>query len=54
VNGLELQNLLILFGLSVLFIAIAWFIYVKRDLRFGGTDGFRLVIKREVGKPQAD
>ncbi|MEA3327921.1 MAG: hypothetical protein U9R53_11565 [Chloroflexota bacterium] len=54
VNGLDLQNLLILFGLSVLFIALAWFFFVKRALRFGGSGGFRMVINREVGKPQAE
>jgi len=54
VNGLELQNLLILFGLSVLFIALAWFFFVKRDLRFGGSGGVRLVLKRDVGKTKPD
>ena len=43
VDGLDLQNLLILFGISIVFIALAWFFFVKRDLRFGGSGGLRLV-----------
>ena len=47
VNGLDGQNLLILLGLSVIFIAFAWFFFVKRDLRFGGTGGLRLVFRHK-------
>ena len=46
VDGLDGQNLLLLFGLSVLFIALAWFLFEKRDMRFGGTGGLRLVFSR--------
>jgi ABC-2 type transport system permease protein len=47
VDGLDPQNLIILFGLSVLFIVIAGFIFVKRDLRFGGSGGFRVVFPKK-------
>ena len=47
VNGLDGQNLLILLGLSVIFIAFAWLFFVKRDLRFGGTGGLRLVFRHK-------
>jgi ABC-2 type transport system permease protein len=47
VNGLDGKNLLILLGLSVIFIAFAWFFFVKRDLRFGGTGGLRLVFRHK-------
>lgn len=47
VNGLDPQKLLILFGLSAFFIALAWFIFIKRDLRFGGSGGLRLVFNRK-------
>ena len=43
VNGLDLQNLLILFGISFVLILLAWFFFAKRDLRFGGSGGLRLV-----------
>lgn len=45
VNGLDLQNLLMLFGISIVFILLAWFFFVKRDLRFGGSGGLRLVFQ---------
>lgn len=47
VGGLDLQNLLILFGISFVFIALAWFFFVKRDLRFGGSGGFWLVFPKK-------
>ncbi len=42
-NGLDYKDLAILLGISVVLIGIAWFIFVKRDLRFGGSGGFRMV-----------
>jgi ABC-2 type transport system permease protein len=47
VNGLDTQNLLLLFGLAVGFLIIAAFMFVKRDLRFGGSGGFRLVFPKK-------
>lgn len=46
VNGLNSQYLLWLFTLSILFLALAWFFFVMRDMRFGGTGGLRLVFRR--------
>ena len=43
-NGLNLEHALILFGLAAAFIAIAWFLFEKRDFRFGSTGGFRIKI----------
>jgi len=51
INGLNGQNLLILFGISFIFILVAWLIFIKRDLRFGGSGGFRLVFPRKGEKP---
>ena len=46
VNGLNQEHLLLLFGLALLFLLLAWFFFEKRDMRFGGTGGIRLVFKR--------
>ncbi len=42
-DGLDFKDLAVLLAISVVFIGIAWFIFVKRDLRFGGSGGFRMV-----------
>jgi ABC-2 type transport system permease protein len=47
ISGLDVNNLLILFGLAALFIAAAWFLFEKRDLRFGGSGGLRLVFPKK-------
>jgi len=47
ISGLDGQNLMILLGLSVLFMGIAWLFFVKRDLRFGGSGGLRLVFPKK-------
>jgi ABC-2 type transport system permease protein len=47
-SGVNSEHLLILFGVSVVFIALAWFLFEKRDLRFGGTGWLRLAFKRKV------
>lgn len=47
VDGLDPQKLLILLGISFVFIALAWFLFVKRDLRFGGSGGLRLVFPKK-------
>jgi ABC-type transport system involved in multi-copper enzyme maturation permease subunit len=47
VEGLDTQNLLLLFGLGLTFLIIAGFLFVKRDLRFGGSGGFRLVFPKK-------
>lgn len=47
IDGLDFQALGILLGLSVVFIGIAWLAFVKRDLRFGGSGGLRLVFHRQ-------
>jgi ABC-type transport system involved in multi-copper enzyme maturation permease subunit len=46
-SNLDLQYLLILFGVSIVLIALAWFVFVKRDLRFGGAGGLRLVFSHK-------
>ena len=52
VNGLDQQNLLILFGISIVFILLAWFFFAWRDLRFGGSGGFRLVFPNKKAAEQ--
>ncbi len=47
IGGLDMNHLLVLFGFAVLFIGAAWFFFEKRDLRFGGSGGLRLVIPRK-------
>jgi ABC-2 type transport system permease protein len=51
-SSLNTDHLLILFGVSLVFIALAWFLFEKRDLRFGGTGWLRLAFKRK-GKQTA-
>jgi ABC-2 type transport system permease protein len=46
-DGLNFKDLAILLSISVILIGIAWFIFVKRDLRFGGSGGFRLVFPHQ-------
>ncbi len=46
VEGFDTQNLLLLFGLSLGFLIITALLFVKRDLRFGGSGGFRLVLPK--------
>ena len=46
-SGLDYEASLILFGLSVICIGIAWFFFDRRDLRLGGSGGLRLVVKRD-------
>jgi ABC-2 type transport system permease protein len=49
VEGLDIQKLLLLLGISLVFILLGMFIFEKRDLRFGGSGGFRLVFPKEGG-----
>ena len=44
IGGLDINNLMILLGFSVVFILIAWWLFTRRDLRFGGSGGFRIVL----------
>ncbi len=46
-DGLDFKDLAVLLAISVVFIGIAWFIFVKRDLRFGGSGGFRMVFPQK-------
>lgn len=46
VEGLKTNYLWLLFGLALFFLILAWFFFVKRDMRFGGAGGLRLVFKR--------
>jgi ABC-2 type transport system permease protein len=48
--GLNLEHLLILFGISLVFFLLAWFLFEKRDLRFSGTGWLRLVFRRKGGE----
>jgi hypothetical protein len=47
IGGLEPQNVLILFGSSLVLILLAWLLFIKRDLRFGSSGGFRLVFSKK-------
>jgi ABC-2 type transport system permease protein len=47
VEGLDTQYLLLLFGITLFCLLIAGFLFVKRDLRFGGSGGFRLVFPKK-------
>lgn len=47
VEGLNTQNLLLMSGITVFCLLIAGFLFVKRDLRFGGSGGFRLVFPKK-------
>ena len=49
-TNLDLQYILILFGASIVLIALAWFVFVRRDLRFGGAGGLRLVFSPKEEK----
>jgi ABC-2 type transport system permease protein len=49
VEGLDIQKLLLLLGISLAFLLLGMFIFEKRDLRFGGSGGFRLVFPKEGG-----
>ena len=46
-NGLNSEYLLILFGVGLVLLALAWLLFEKRDLRFGSTGWLRLVLKRK-------
>lgn len=46
-SGLNTEYLLILFGISVVLIALSWLLFEKRDLRFGGTGWLRLVFRHK-------
>lgn len=52
-NGLNFEHLLILFGVSIVFTALAWLLFENRDMRFGGTGWMRLAFARK-GKDSAD
>lgn len=42
INQLEINSLLILLGVGGVFLVLAWIVFLKRDLRFGGAGGLRL------------
>jgi len=46
-SGLNIDHLLILLGVSLVFILAAWLLFEKRDLRFGGTGWLRVVLRRK-------
>ena len=46
-SGLNVDHLLILLGVSLVFILVAWLLFEKRDLRFGGTGCLRVVLRRK-------
>jgi ABC-2 type transport system permease protein len=47
ISGLDWNNLIILFAISAVFIALAWVLFERRDLRFGGSGGFRLAVRKK-------
>ena len=48
IKALDIQYLLILLGISVVFLLLAWFFFVKRDFRFGGSGGFRINLSKKT------
>ena len=48
IKALDIQYLLILLGISVVFLLLAWFFFVKRDFRFGGSGGFRINLSKKA------
>ena len=46
-SGLNIDHLLILLGVSLVFILAAWLLFEKRDLRFSGTGWLRVVLRRK-------
>lgn len=42
IASLNIEYLLILFGLTIGFLGLGWLLFVKRDFRFGGSGGVRL------------
>jgi len=52
VESLDTQKLALLLGLSLVFIIFAMIVFEKRDLRFGGSGGFRLVFSKKGGSKQ--
>jgi mannose/fructose/N-acetylgalactosamine-specific phosphotransferase system component IIC len=42
IKALDVEYLLILLGISVVFFVLAWLFFAKRDFRFGGSGGIRL------------
>jgi ABC-2 type transport system permease protein len=47
IGGLDYKSLLILLGVAILFTCAAWFFFVKRDLRFGGSGGLHLFFPKK-------
>ncbi|MBW6467170.1 MAG: ABC transporter permease subunit [Brevefilum sp.] len=46
-SGLNIGHLLILLGVSLAFLLLAWLLFEKRDLRFSGTGWLRVAIRRK-------
>jgi ABC-type transport system involved in multi-copper enzyme maturation permease subunit len=46
-SGLNIDHLLILLGVSLVFLLAAWLLFEKRDLRFSGTGWLRIVLRRK-------
>jgi ABC-2 type transport system permease protein len=46
-SELNVDHLLILLGVSLVFILTAWLLFEKRDLRFSGTGWLRVVLRRK-------
>lgn len=53
-TGLDLEHLVILLGISALLVGLAWLLFAKRDLRFGGTGWLRLVITKRADNGKVD
>lgn len=50
IDSLNVQHLLILLGVALVLILVAWGVFVRRDLRFSGSGGFRLVLPRKKNR----
>ena len=54
IEQFDLNNLLILLATSVVFILLSWLIFERRDLRFGGSGGFRMNFGRKSKTENTD
>ncbi|MFH1964357.1 MAG: ABC transporter permease subunit [Acidobacteriota bacterium] len=47
IEQFELNNLLILLAVAIVLILLSWIVFERRDLRFGGSGGFRMRFGRK-------
>jgi ABC-2 type transport system permease protein len=54
IEQFDLGNLVILLGVTIVLILLSWMIFERRDLRFGGSGGFRMRFRREKAVEKND